>query len=64
MAGQIILSVAYGIDVCPEGDDPYVEEAEKVLYALKIGSTPEAALFDMIPWCNNFLPSFKERNIY
>ncbi|KAH9983873.1 cytochrome P450 [Russula vinacea] len=49
MAGQIILSVAYGIDVRPEGD-PYVEEAEKVLYALKIGSTPEAMLFDTIPW--------------
>jgi hypothetical protein len=58
MAGQIILSVAYGIDVRPEGD-PYVEEAEKVLYALKIGSTPEAMLFDTIPWCNYCLiPSF------
>ena len=51
MAGEIILSVAYGIDVLPEGD-PYVEQAEKVLQALEIGSTQEAALFDTIPWCN------------
>jgi hypothetical protein len=63
MAGQIILSVAYGIDVRPEGD-PFVEDAEKVLHALEIGSTQEAALFDMIPWCNicRFLPLFKERH--
>ena len=51
MAGQIILSAAYGIDVRPEGD-PYVEQAEKVLQALEVGSTQEAALFDTIPWCN------------
>jgi hypothetical protein len=51
MAGQIILSVAYGIDVRPEGD-PYVENAENVLHALEIGSAKEATLFDTIPWCN------------
>ncbi|KAH9983874.1 cytochrome P450 [Russula vinacea] len=49
MAGQIILSVAYGIDVRPEGD-PYVEQAEKVLQALEIGTTQEASRFDTIPW--------------
>jgi hypothetical protein len=61
MAGQIILSAAYGIDVRPEGD-PYVEQAEKVLQALEVGSTQEAALFDTIPWCNicRFLPLFKK----
>jgi hypothetical protein len=65
MAGQIILSVAYGIDVRPEGD-PYVEQAEKVLQALEIGTTQEASRFDTIPWCNirHFLPLFKEQNIY
>ncbi|KAH9983872.1 cytochrome P450, partial [Russula vinacea] len=49
MAGQIILSVAYGIDVRPEGD-PFVEDAENVLHALVLGSKPEATLFDIITW--------------
>jgi len=57
MAGQIILSVAYGIDVRPEGD-PYVEDGENVLRALQLGSTQEATIFDMITWCNTLsLPS-------
>ena len=57
MAGQIILSVAYGIDVRPEGD-PYVENAENVLRALQLGSTYEATIFDTITWCNTLpLPS-------
>ena len=51
MAGQIILSVAYGIDVRLEGD-PYVEDAENVLHALQLGSTQEATIFDTITWCN------------
>jgi hypothetical protein len=51
MAGQIILSVAYGIDVRPEGD-PFVEDAEKVLQAVILGSTPEATIFDSVTWCN------------
>jgi hypothetical protein len=57
MAGQIILSAAYGIDVRPE-DDPYVEDAEKVLHALTLGTTKKATLFDTITWCNSchFLP--------
>ena len=50
MAGQIILSVAYGIDVRPEGD-PFVEGAENVLRALQLGSTAEATIFDTITWC-------------
>jgi hypothetical protein len=61
MAGQIILSVAYGIDVRPEGD-PYVEDAENVLRAVQLGSTWEATIFDTITWCNT-LPLLKERNI-
>ncbi|KAH9160856.1 hypothetical protein EDB89DRAFT_2034081 [Lactarius sanguifluus] len=39
MAGQVILSIAYGIDVLPE-NDPYVIDAEN-----------EALLLDSIPWC-------------
>jgi cytochrome P450 len=49
MTGQVIMSVAYGIDVLPE-NDPYVADSEKLLQALAIGSTPEAALLDAIPW--------------
>jgi hypothetical protein len=57
MAGQIILSVAYGIDVLPEGD-PFVADAENVLRALQLGSTREATIFDTITWCNTSpLPS-------
>ena len=65
MAGQIILSTAYGIDVRPEGD-PHVEEAEKVLNALVLRSTKEATLFDTITWCNifRFLTLFKKLSIY
>ena len=50
MAGQIIMSIAYGIDVLPE-NDPYVADAEKVLHAIAIGTTKEALLLDSIPWC-------------
>jgi hypothetical protein len=57
MAGQTILSVAYGIDVRPEGD-PYIENGENVLRALQLGSTYEATVFDTITWCNtSLLPS-------
>ena len=50
MAGQVILSIAYGIDVLPE-NDPYVAEAESVLRAVEVGTTKEALLLDLIPWC-------------
>ena len=56
MTGQVIMSIAYGIDVLPE-NDPYVADAEKMLQALAAGSTQEAALLDSIPWgmcCNVF----------
>ncbi|KAH9008693.1 cytochrome P450 [Lactarius deliciosus] len=49
MAGQVILSIAYGIDVLPE-NDPYVAEAEKMMQALAFGTTKEATLLDLIPW--------------
>ena len=50
MAGQVIMSIAYGIDVLPE-NDPYVEGAEKMMKAFSAGSTQEAALLDSMPWC-------------
>jgi len=49
MAGQIILSIAYGINVRPEGD-PYVEETENALRALTLGSKKGPALFDTATW--------------
>jgi hypothetical protein len=51
MTGQIILSIAYGIDVRPEGD-PYVEETENALRALSLGTKKGPALFDTATWSN------------
>ena len=53
MAGQVFLSIAYGINVLPE-NDPYVADAESVLRALGIATTKEALLLDAIPWCTFF----------
>lgn len=59
MTGQVMLSVAYGIDVRPEGD-PYVEETENALRALTLGSQKGAALFDTATWSNaTFFPCLK-----
>ena len=58
MAGQVILSVAYGIDVRPEGD-PFVEDGENMLKAMTFASTKEASLFDTITW-RIFCSSFSE----
>ncbi|KAI9449573.1 cytochrome P450 [Lactarius psammicola] len=49
MAGQVILAIAYGIDVRPQGD-PYVALAEKVLHAISLASSTSGGLFDLIPW--------------
>ncbi|KAI0259752.1 cytochrome P450 [Gloeopeniophorella convolvens] len=60
MAGQTILSIAYGIDVRPE-NDPYVTSAEQTLKALALASTNTAFLFDNIPWLKhlpNWFPGF------
>ncbi|KAI0258892.1 cytochrome P450 [Gloeopeniophorella convolvens] len=56
MAGQTILSIAYGIDVSPE-NDPYVASAEETLKAMALGSTNEAFLYDTIPWLKH-IPSW------
>ncbi|TFY79082.1 hypothetical protein EWM64_g4930 [Hericium alpestre] len=47
MAGEIILAIAYGIDVKPH-NDPYVVTAEKSLRALAIGSTI-GIIYDLLP---------------
>jgi hypothetical protein len=48
MAGTIILSSAYGIDVLPS-NDPYVAIAEKGLEALAVGGKPAGYLVDSMP---------------
>jgi hypothetical protein len=49
MAGEVILAVAYGIDVLPQRD-PFVEDGENMLHAMAFASTNEASLFDTITW--------------
>jgi hypothetical protein len=39
MAGEIIMSVAYGIDVLPS-DDPYITLAHKAVYTFSIATVP------------------------
>ncbi|TFY82421.1 hypothetical protein EWM64_g1591 [Hericium alpestre] len=47
MAGEIILGIAYGIDVKPR-DDPFVDTAEKTLHSIALGAT-EGSIFDLLP---------------
>ncbi|KAH9038276.1 cytochrome P450 [Lactarius hengduanensis] len=56
MAGQVILSIAYGIDVLPE-NDPYVADAENLLRAAVTSTTKEAMLLNFVPWLIN-MPSW------
>jgi hypothetical protein len=49
MAGQIIMGIAYGIDVSPH-DDPYLSLAETALQAIESASTT-GWTFDMLPFC-------------
>jgi hypothetical protein len=48
MAGQIILSIAYGIDIAPRGDKN-VETAEKAVGAIIAGSV-RGRIFDLFPF--------------
>jgi hypothetical protein len=48
MAGKVILSIAYGIDVAPRGD-PNVEVAEKAVGAIIAGSL-RGRIFDLFPF--------------
>ncbi|KAJ6533290.1 cytochrome P450 [Mycena vulgaris] len=48
MAGEIIMSVAYGITVLPK-DDPYVTLAEHALHSLVFAIVPGRFLVDSLP---------------
>ncbi|KAF7368570.1 Cytochrome P450 [Mycena venus] len=48
MAGEIIMSVAYGIDVLPS-DDPYVTLAHKAVQTFSIASVPGVYLVNTFP---------------
>jgi hypothetical protein len=49
MAAQVILLIAYGIDVRPHRD-PNVVVAEKALHAVSLASSMGGGLFDLVPW--------------
>jgi len=50
MAGSIILYVSYGINVQPK-DDPYIDIAEKALFAICESGNPASYLVDAFPIC-------------
>ncbi|KAF8231005.1 cytochrome P450 [Tricholoma matsutake] len=49
MAGETIISIAYGLDVLPK-DDPYVSIAEKCVHSLVVAAIPGTFLVDTFPW--------------
>jgi len=51
MSGQVIMGIAYGIDIAPH-DDPYVSLAEKALHAVEAASIT-GWTFDMLPFCGS-----------
>ena len=53
MSGQVIMGIAYGIDIAPR-DDPYVSLAEKALEAVESASTT-GWTFDMLPFCRSLM---------
>ena len=60
MAGQVILAIAYGIDIAPHGDRN-VEVAEKAVGAIIAGSR-RGRIFDLFPF-RKFGPNFHNFNI-
>ncbi|KAJ6622291.1 cytochrome P450 [Mycena sp. CBHHK59/15] len=48
MAGEVIMSVAYGIDVLPS-NDPYIALAKEAVRSLSIASVPGRFLVDSLP---------------
>ncbi|KAJ7782008.1 cytochrome P450 [Mycena maculata] len=65
MAGMVVLSTAYGIDVQPE-KDPYVQTAEKAQIAIACSASRSAYLVDSFPflkWVPDFFlgAGFKEK---
>jgi hypothetical protein len=57
MAGMVILSTAYGIDVQPE-DDPYVDISEKAMVGLAATVNRGSYLVDSLPLSVVHPPSF------
>jgi hypothetical protein len=55
MSGQVIMGIAYGIDIAPH-DDPYVSLAEKALQAVESASIT-GWTFDMLPFCESLMIS-------
>ncbi|KAF8960408.1 cytochrome P450 [Flammula alnicola] len=49
MAGETIISVAYGLDV-KDQDDPYIKTAEAGVHPLLAAAVPGAFLVDMLPF--------------
>ncbi|KAF8218550.1 cytochrome P450 [Tricholoma matsutake] len=49
MAGETIISIAYGLDVLPK-DDPYISIAEKCIRSLVVAAVPGTFLVDTFPW--------------
>ncbi|KAJ7826064.1 cytochrome P450 [Mycena olivaceomarginata] len=56
MAGRIILSTAYGIDVLPE-DDPHIDISEKALHAMACTGNRGSFLVDSLPFLK-YVPEF------
>ncbi|KAL0958419.1 hypothetical protein HGRIS_000559 [Hohenbuehelia grisea] len=56
MAGKIILSIAYGIDVQP-GNDPYIALAEEAIHCLVQAAIPGAFVVDSLPFLK-YLPAW------
>ncbi|KAJ6582748.1 cytochrome P450 [Mycena sp. CBHHK59/15] len=48
MTGELIMSVAYGIDVLPS-DDPYITVAEEAIHTLSVANIPRKYLVDEFP---------------
>jgi hypothetical protein len=49
MAGETIMSIAYGLDVLPR-DDPYIKTAEQGVRPLMVAAIPGAFLVDLLPF--------------
>jgi hypothetical protein len=50
MAGELIMSLAYGIDILPS-DDPYLKLAVESMHAMSIGGTPGKFLVVGLDMC-------------
>ncbi|EKM82076.1 hypothetical protein AGABI1DRAFT_105435 [Agaricus bisporus var. burnettii JB137-S8] len=48
LAGETIISIAYGLDIKPK-DDPYIQTAERGVHPVAAAAVPGAFLVDMLP---------------